>query len=163
MTRPALTAFLDAPSRLDEAERPTETIEAAELQLQRVLGLVVGRIGHEEAVVAAGIDSEQAAGLLAVANGDRSDPVANLSLADAAAILAADMAFSQVEVRGRIRDHLLVAMSRGPTDVNALSEAYGFADPATLRAKIDSVETLTLREYARLRIAVGTAERNHNA
>lgn len=161
MNRPSLSVFLEAPTGLDE-DRPIERVEAVELRLQRVLGAVIDRIGREEAVEAAGIDREQAVEVVAVVNGDRSTPVANLTVADAAALIAAEMAFPRDEVRGRIRDHLLITMSREPTDIDELSETYGFGDSRRLRARINGEEPLSLRDYARLRVALAPSEQNHN-
>lgn len=153
MTRPPLDAFLAVSSETEAG------VDAVERQLQAVLSDVIVTHGVDQVADGTGLDRAVLSELQRVSAGERKDPVSGLTLSAAAGILAVGGPFPRPEVRGRIRDELHLAMSRGPTDVAALCEGYGFGDPDTLRAAIEGAASLDLRTYARLRVALGS---NHN-
>jgi hypothetical protein len=69
-------------------------------------------------------------------------------------MLAVESGYSAAEIRGRLRDHLVVRMSRRSIDVETLATDYGFGDPAGLRERIEGERPFPLREYARVRVAL---------
>lgn len=155
MTGGPLDAFLSAPPEGASAAG----VDATERWLQSVLGQVIDGQESDEVREVTGEDAETLDALVAVATSDRGEPVPGLLVDDAAAILATASPFSRAEIRGRLRDQLLLAMSREPTDLAALCDRYGFGDPDPLRAAIEGEAALDLRTYARLRVALG---QNHN-
>ena len=156
MTRPFLTAFLDAP---DEAAGDPPPVSAVLGHLQSVLGSVLDDVGLDRARAETPVEPAQLNALQAVAPADAGGSVTGLTLLDAASILALAAPFSPTEVRGRLRDDLLVAMSRDPVDLRTLAHRYDLGDPAVLRGKIEGEEPLSLREYARLRVVLPSTRR----
>lgn len=151
MSRLPLAAFLDVPVGGTGAVPDVQQVLRS---LQMILGTVVEDVGPERAGDQTRIESARLRALVALADEIRSDPVDGMTLADAAAILALSSPFPPAEVRGRLRDDLLVAMSREPTDLRSLAGRYDLGDPSDLRARIEGEKPLSLREYARLRVAV---------
>ena len=157
MTRPVLARFLDGPNVQETGDSHSDRAgaEVAELKshLGGVLAAAINEAGPEAVTRATGLDRDVVAEIGAVPDGG-SEVLDGLSLRTAAAILATASSFHPDAVRGRIRDHLLVQMSRGPIDVETVADRYGFGDPEVLRAKIEGEEPVSVREYARLRVAL---------
>jgi len=156
MRRPPLTAFLDAP-----VETGSEQPDVAQIttELAEVLAAVVDDVGLDRAIAESTIDPATVRALRDHSAASRSGHVEGLTLTAAASILSLGSPFSTTEVRGRLRDDLLVAMSRVPIDLRTLAQRYDLGEPATLRAKIEGEEPLPLREYARLRVVLPSTRR----
>ena len=151
MTRPPITAFLDAPAETDGEPPNVEQVAAA---LATVLAAVIEDVGPDRVSAETTIEPARLRALRDHAAASRSGSVEGLTLSEAASILSLAAPFSAAEVRGRFRDDLLVAMSREPVDLRTLAQRYDLGEPATLRAKIEGEEPLPLREYARLRVVL---------
>lgn len=157
MTRPALARFLDGPTAQGAEDSHSDRTGAEVAELKRRLGGVlaaaVTEAGPEAVTRATGLEGGVVEEIGALPDGG-TEALDGLSLRTVAAILATASSFQPDAVRGRIRDHLLVQMSRGPVDVETVADRYGFGDPETLRAKIEGEEPISVREYARLRVAL---------
>jgi hypothetical protein len=151
MTRPALTAFLDAPEATAN-EQPDVGQVATELAA--VLAAVIEDVGFDRATDETALEPARLRALRDQSAASRTAPVEGLTLSDAASILSLETPLSAAEVRGRLRDDLLVAMSREPVDLRTLTRRFDLGEPATLRAKIEGEKPLSLREYARLRVVL---------
>lgn len=154
MTRPPLARFLDDSIAGSGTERDgSGAVRATYDGLLDVLAGIVDSQGVDS--VAEHTDLDRVVLESLADDGGETSPVGDpLSLETAAAILATASTFSATEVRARIRDHLILQMSRDPVDAESLAAEYGFGDATELRAKIEGDRPLTLREYARLRVAV---------
>jgi hypothetical protein len=161
MTGPPLARFLAGPESQESRGSRTATDQDEVAMLKRRLGDVLGSIvqsaGPAQVVAATGLDLKQAEVIGALPAGETA-VLDELSLREAAEIIAVTSSFSAAAVRGRIRDHLLVQMSRGPVDVETVAEQYGFADSTSLRAKIEGEKPFSVREYVRLRVALRSSE-----
>jgi len=146
MTKPPLTAFLDAP---EAAGGDPPDVAQVTARLVAVLATVLDEVGFERASAETSVEAIRLRALHETPL-DTSAQVDELTLSEAAAILSLATPFSAAEVRGRIRDDLLVAMSREPIDLRTLAQRYDLGDPAVLRGKIEGEQRLSLREYARL-------------
>ncbi|MEF8771267.1 DUF5791 family protein [Halodesulfurarchaeum sp.] len=157
MTRPLIARFLAAPeSQVSDGNRTNaewDEVTRLKRRLGAVLAPIVRSEGVEQVATATGLEPEQveAIGELPASG---TDPIDELSLRTVAAILAIESSYRPVSVRGRIRDHLIVQMSRGPIDVDTVASRYGFGDAETLRSKIEAEAPFPVREYVRLRVAL---------
>lgn len=155
MTRPALAAFLEAPiSDSGGSGDGSDAVKATQEGLLAVLAEVVAMQGTGTVAEQTGLDRKLLDSVEEGTPPERLDAVAGLTLETAAEILAVDSAFSPTEIRHRIRDHLLVQMSRGPVDAESVASAYGFGDGVALQEMIEGTRPFSLREYARLRVAL---------
>lgn len=79
-----------------------------------------------------------------------------LTLAEAAAIVSlSDDSTTQDDVLGEVRDVLLLEMSTAVVDVDTVTrELEGPTDAATIQRKIEGRESMTLDEYAAIRLAI---------
>jgi hypothetical protein len=134
-------------------------VRAVLAHLQSVLAAVLDDVGLDRARAETSVEPAQLNALQAAAAAAAADPVTGLTLSDAASILALATPFPATEVRGRLRDDLLVAMSREPVDRRTLAQRYDLGDPAALQRKIEGTEPLSLREYARLRVVLPATRR----
>ncbi len=151
MTGSPLTAFLDAPAE-DDGEPPD--VAQVTARLQELLAAVIEDVGLDRATAGTAVDPATFRALRDHGGSSRAAPVEGLTLSEAASILSLASPFSAAEVRGRLRDDLLVAMSREPVDIQTLARRYDLGEPARLRAKIEGENPLSLREYARLRVVL---------
>lgn len=155
MNRPPLDAFLDAAiSNPDAGGNLRDPVGHKAEALMDVLAAIVATYGVTHVAEQTGLDRDL---LRATRDGsvmDEHKPGERITLGTAAELLAVASTFSPTEVRARIRDHLILSMSRGPTDAESLASRYGFDDVHTVRDKIEGDRSLTLREYARLGVAL---------
>ncbi len=158
MSDPPLGTFLEARDRADSRAAIDEAAFATlEAELVEILAEIVETRGVDAIVAETSIEP----GALDPLIGETAPEGDSLTLETAAAVLSMTIGFSASEVRARLRDHLVIAMSRGPIDVTTVAERYGFGEPASLRAKIEGEEPFLLREYARLRVVLGWIDANH--
>lgn len=162
MTRPPLARFLDDPLQGSGIEARSDEVGATYEELLDVVATIVTRRGVPAIAETTGLDRALLEFLETKPGPDLSDPPDGLTVAAAAEILAVDSTFSATEIRARIRDHLVVRMSRHPIDVETLAGAYGFGDATQLRERIEGVRPLSLREYARIRVALPGEPRESN-
>lgn len=157
MTRSPLARFVVAPeSQVGTGNRTDagrDEVTRLKRRLGAVLASIVGSKGVEQVASATGLERQQIDAIAGVPERG-TDTLEELSLRTVAAILATESSFSSGAVRGRIRDHLIIQMSRGPIDVDTVATRYGFGDPKSLRAKIEGDVPFLLREYVRLRVAL---------
>lgn len=157
MTVPVVARFLAGPeSHVSDGNR-TDADGDEVTRLKRRLGAVLASVirsqGVEQVATATGLEPEQVEAIGELPR-NGTDPLDELTLRTVAAILAIESSYRTVSVRGRIRDHLIVQMSRGPIDVDTIASRYGFGDPEALRAKIEGEAAFPVREYVRLRVAL---------
>ncbi|MFP4530735.1 MAG: DUF5791 family protein [Halodesulfurarchaeum sp.] len=155
MNRPPLARFLDdSVSRAADGRDGTGAVTATYEELLSVLAAVVTTRGVESVATETGLDRELLAFVVGESGVGTGKSERMRTLETVAAILATESRFSASEVRARLGDHLIVQMSRDPIDAESLAVTYGFGDATELRAKIEGDRPLTLREYARLRVAL---------
>lgn len=159
MNRPPLTRFLDvsAERRSDgESHADTESPVATFLfEIRQVLVDIVDRVGVDQVCEQTGLSRTRIEGFRERSGQAPCGPMDDFTLAEATAILACESPYQAPEIRSRISDHLIVRFGRASTDVESVIATYGFEDSKQLRAKISGDADLTLREYARLRVALG--------
>lgn len=158
MSRPPLAAFLDDPAEEPASgTTPNADQDSVEATYHRLVGIVEAVIearGVDTVAATTDLDRGRIAAIVAREGSKTAAEDGSITLETVATILATESSFSATEVRARIRDQLVLQMSRRPIDVASLSAQYGFDDAATLRAKIEGERHLSLREYARLRVAL---------
>ncbi len=163
MNQPPLAAFLDdsAPGSESSEDRNSNqnTVEDMWHRLLGVLAAVVKGRGVEAVAFETNMDRDQIRSMVNRADSETAGGGEAITLEMAAEILASHSSFPPAEIRARIHDHLLVQMSRRPIDVETLAAQYGFDDAKRLRAKIEGEQELSLREYARLRVALSSPPR----
>jgi hypothetical protein len=112
---------------------------------ESVLAETVESVGPDSVVDATGLAPETVA---AVGDGEAAD----LSLADAAAILASDADRPDAEtIQAEAQDILLLGMTTAVLDVEALASGIDSElEPKEIQQKIEGRYPMTLREYALL-------------
>jgi hypothetical protein len=110
---------------------------------ESVLAETVETVGRESVIEATGLDPETVA---AVAEGT----AAELSLEDAAAVLATDSSYPDAEtIQAEAQDILLLGMKTAVLDVEALASGIDSQlEPKEIQQKIEGRYPMTLREYA---------------
>ncbi|MFB6110302.1 MAG: DUF5791 family protein [Halodesulfurarchaeum sp.] len=114
--------------------------------LTRFLRPAGARPAHLERVLADAVEATSEG----ASTRDRSIDLGAWSLQRAAILLAADTSLDPGEIRARIRDDLLLEMSRVPIDVGELAGDLD-DDPGVLRDRIEGDRPLALDEYAHVR------------
>lgn len=147
MTEPPVARFLAAaePS-LDDSD-VSVVISHARERHYAVLRAVLESAGMERAISETGLDRS----VLEAIQEDLHVPLGSLSLASAAELLALRSSQDGREIRRRIVEDVVVAMSRGPVDAATVADRYEFEG---LRARLEGEEPLSLDEYVRLRVVL---------
>lgn len=160
MNPPPLAAFLDdsASGSLSngQLDAKQDSVEAMWHRLRAVLAAIVERQGVKAVSVETDVDRGRIRSIVDRAGSETAGRGETITLEIAAEILASLSSFPPTEIRARIRDHLLIQMSRRPIDIETLAAQYGFDDADRLRARIEGERELSLREYARLRVALSS-------
>ena len=126
----------------DAGEQPPEVLLDA---YESVLAETVESVGQESVVEATGLTPETVSD---VADGEAAD----LSLEDAAAVLATDPDRRDAEtIQADAQDILLLGMTTAVLDVEALASGIDSQlEPKEIQQKIEGRYPMTLREYAML-------------
>ncbi|MFC7019960.1 MULTISPECIES: DUF5791 family protein [Haloarcula] len=124
----------------DAGERTAEELLAA---YEAVLADTVESVGVERVVEATGLDPET---VEAVGAGDAAD----LSLSDAAAVLATDPERPDADaIQAEAQDILLMGMTTAVMDVESLASGIDDAmEPKEIQQKIEGRHPMTVAEYA---------------
>jgi len=134
----------------DAGEQSADELLAA---YESVLAETVETVGVDTVTESTGLERETVA---AVADG-----AADLELADAAAILAADPDRPDAEtIQAEAQDILLMGMSMAVLDVEALASGIdNDLEPKEIQQKIEGRYPMTLREYAVLHSYIESRKR----
>ncbi|GAA0244216.1 DUF5791 family protein [Haladaptatus pallidirubidus] len=127
----------------DEIEKPGEsTPEEVHAQYVAELAATIESVGIEDVVAATELDRET---VTSVADGGQPE----LTLEDAAGILATGDAPPKDTILLEVRDHLLMGMTTGVLDIDTLASSIDSDLGArALQQKIEGRASMTLEEYA---------------